>query len=148
MGCAACGFRLAGSTVLPEQLSRLELVTRDFSASQRESLQRRLQRAGVTLVGDDETAVPQLTVTLVVIPARRLVVSASTGRRIRRISRGLNYSLAGPDGEILLRNSLRQQRDFTRDDDNLLASNQELDKVVAHLELSLFNLMIQQLKRI
>ncbi len=148
VGLVACGFRLAGDAVLPEQLSSLRLVTRDFNASQNQALQQRLRRAGVTLADADASTVPQLTVKLVVIPDRELITSASSGRTIRQIARGLEYSLAGADGEILSRKTLRQQRDYTRDDDNLLASNRELERAVVDLELALFNLMIQQLKRI
>ncbi len=148
VGVSACGFRLAGTAALPEQLSSIQLLTRDFSAPQRESLQQRLRRAGATLVDDNESGVPRLTVTLVVVPDRDLVTSASTGKTIRRISRGLDFSLASPEGDILVRKSLRQQRDFTRGEDNLLASDRELAEVVDDLEQALFNLLIQQLKRI
>jgi len=146
---SACGFRLAGTAELPPQLSSIYLVTSDFSDSQRRALQRSLTNAGATVVSQPDPQSVQLNVSLKVDPDRQQATSASSGAIVKRISRGLTFSVKAADGQIIAApQTLRQQKDVSLDDDNLLSSDRERETVVRDLEQALFGQLIRQLTQI
>ena len=144
-----CGFKLAGTTSLPPELSRVYLLTSDFSERQREALSRRLGEAGAQVSSQPAAQAVQLRVSLQALPDRRLVTSASNGKIVERLTRSLDFSLQGADGNPLTpAKTLTQQKDTVLDDDNLLSSAVERSSVIEDLEAALFNQLIFQLKRI
>jgi LPS-assembly lipoprotein len=146
---SACDFKLAGTAELPPQLASIYLVTSDFSDAQRRLLQRSLSNAGALLVEQLDSQSVQLNVSLKTLPDRDLATGASTGVRVKRISRSLSFNVKAADGEILLAaQTLHQQRDASLDDDNLLSSDREKEKVIRNLEQALFDQLIRQLTRI
>jgi LPS-assembly lipoprotein len=148
---SACGYKLAGTAELPPQLASIYLVTSDFSDAQRRSLQRSLSNAGALLVEQLDSQSVQLNVSLKTLPDRDLAVgaSASTGARVKRISRSLSFNVKAADGEVLLAaQTLSQQKDASLDDDNLLSSDREKERVIRDLEQALFDQLIRQLTRI
>ncbi len=145
----ACGFRLAGTGNLPQSLNSIYLVTRNFDESQARALRERLERAGAAVSLQPLDGAVRLSVALKTLPDRRLATGASTGKKVNRISRRLDFSLRDGEGrELLSLKSLSQQKDIVLDDDNLLSSGQERDGVVTGLEHALYNLLIHQLRRI
>ncbi|MDC1287128.1 hypothetical protein N8198_04520 [Gammaproteobacteria bacterium] len=143
---SSCGFRLAGSAELPPPLTSIYLVTSDFSDPQRTRLRRSLGDAGARLVEQQDSQSVQLNVRLKVEPDRILATSASTGTTVKRISRGLSFYVKEADGKILLQSqTLRQQKDVSLDDDNLLSSEREKETVTQDLEQALFDQLIRQL---
>lgn len=149
LATSACGFKLAGTTSLSPQLSQIYLVTSDFSERQRKALSQRLGQAGVQVSSQSAPQAAQLNVRLKVLPESRLVTSASNGKIIERLSRSLDFSLKGSDGNPLApAKTLTQQKDIVLDDDNLLSSAVEKRNVIEDLEAALFNQLIRQLKRI
>lgn len=144
-----CGFRLAGTEALPQSISALRVVTRDFSEAQAKALKNRLRRAGARLITVAGEAGVELDVRLLAPADRNLVYSASNGKTVQRITRSLSYSLRGATGEVLVANRiLTQQSEIVLDDDNLLASDQEKANVVSDLHSALYNQLIRQLSRI
>ncbi len=145
----ACGFKLAGTGNLPQSLNSIYLVTRDFDESQVRVLRERLERAGAAVSLQPLDGAVRLNVTLKALPDRRLATGASTGKKVNRITRRLDFSLRDGEGqELAPPKSLSQQKDIVLDDDNLLSSGQERDGVVADLEQALYNLLIHQLRRL
>ena len=142
-----CGFKLAGTGQLPESLSKLHLVTSDFSDQQRDRLSSVLQRAGVKLTNTIE-ARATLSVKLIPLPQRTVVSSASSGITIVRLARQLDFSLKPADDSQSVRRTLVQQKNFELDDDNLLSSDQQKTDVIRDLEQSLFNQLVFQMQRI
>ena len=147
IGLLGCGFKLAGTSQLPESLDKLHLVTSDFSDKQRDSLSEVLQRAGVTLTMAKE-ARATLSVKLVSLPQRTVVSSASSGKTIVRLARQLDFSLKPSDDSPSVRKTLVKQKNFELDEDNLLSSSQQKREVIEDLERALFNQLIFQLQRI
>jgi LPS-assembly lipoprotein len=144
LALSSCGFRLAGTSALPPALSRIHLVTIDFN-----QLSRRLQQAGAEVVAQPVVGATELRVTLRVLPDRRVVTSASDGKAVQRLARGLDYSLKDGDGNFLVpARTLKQQKDALFDQDNLLSAEQERRNVVKDLESALFNQLMRQLERI
>lgn len=149
LALANCGFKLAKDIGLPPELARIQLLTTDFSDKQRRMLRARLQRAGAEVSMTPVAGAVQLRVRLKVLPQRRLVTGAGNGKNIERVSRGLQYSLKGADGnELAPPVSLLHQKDIVLDDDNLLSSTVERKNVVEEIEAALYNRLVQQLKRL
>lgn len=149
LALSGCGFKLAGTTSLPSELSQIYLVTSDFSERQRKALSQRLGQAGARVSSQPAAQAAQLRVSLKALPDRRLVTSASNGKIVERLARSLNFSLQGADGNPLMSaKTLSQQKDIVLDDDNLLSSAVERNSVIEDLEAALFNQLIHQLKRI
>lgn len=149
LALAACGFRLAGTTELADSIDLIRLETVDFSERQHRALRARLEWAGAVLADEADTGAALLRVTFLDTPAQDLVAGGTTGKTIERVTRSLRFSLAGGDGEPLIEaKTLTRQRDFARDEDNLLASNEERANLLLELENSLFDQLIFQLGRI
>jgi len=148
-GLAGCGFRLAGTANLPQQLSSITLLTSGFNKQQQDALRLQLTRAGAELKNQDDPDAVKLTVSLKALPDRRLVSSARDGKTVERLARSLDFSLRAADGEMLVpARTLVQQNDIVLDDDNLLASSKEKASVLGDLQQALFEQLIRQLKRI
>ncbi len=143
---SACGFRLAGTAYLPDQLSSIYLVTNDFSDPQRRALQDSLTQAGAELVEQQDTTAVKLTVNLKKAPDRRMATSASSGKSVKRITRKLDFNVKSGEGKTLVpMRSLTQQKDVSLDDDSLLSSDREEATVTKELEQSLYDQLIRQL---
>lgn len=146
---AACGFRLAGTSELPAELSTIRLVTSNFDKQQQDELSGRLTRAGANVVSEPTEDAVVLSVNLNVIPDRRLASAGSSGRFVVRIARSLDYNLKSADGEVMVPSkTLRRQNDSELDDDSLLASNREKENVSKDLEQALFEQLVNQLRLI
>ncbi len=147
VGLSGCGFKLAGTSQLPESLDSLHLITKNFSDQQREDLGSVLKGAGVTLTGPGKGKAT-LSVSLKQLPQRTVVSSANTGITIVRLALQLNFSLHPSDDTQTVRSKvLVQQKNFELDDDNLLSSSRQKNDVIKNLELSLYNQLIFQMQR-
>ncbi len=149
LSLASCGYQLAGTTELPDDLSSIVLQTSDLSQRQQEALQLQLIRAGARLVSHEDSKAVLLMVSLKVLDDRRLVSSASNGKTVERLSRSLTFNLKSADGGLLApTKTLLLQEDIVLDDDNLLSSSRQKARMLENLEQGLFEKLIRQLKRI
>ncbi len=149
IGLVACGFRLAGTADLPDELSTIYLVTSNLSKQQQDEIRGRLTRAGATVVDQASVDAVVLAVSFKVLPDRRLVSGGSSGKIVDRVARSLDFSLKSPTGEVIAPvKTLRQQKDIELDENKLLASNREKENVIKDLEQTLFKQLINQLQRI
>jgi len=146
---SACGYRLAGTAVLPPQLATMQLETTNFREIQRRELVRSLESAGASLVEQLDAGVTRLSVTLKSAPDQQVATSASSGTVVRRISRGLTYTLYSADGAVISpAQTLSQSVDVNLSNDSLLASTQERDNAIEQLENALYQRLVLQLTRI
>ena len=147
VGLYGCGFKLAGTSQLPESLDSLHLITKNFSDQQREDLSSILNRAGVTLTASGEGKA-RLSVKLILVPQRTVVSSARSGKGIVRLARQLDFSLhLSDETQTVHSKSLVKQENFELDDDNLLSSSQQKTEVIKDLELSLYKQLVFQMQR-
>ena len=143
---SACGFRLAGTADLPDQLSSIYLVTNGFSGPQRRALQDSLARAGARLVEQEGTEAVRLTANLKKAPDRQMATGANTGKKVVRITRKLEFNVKSGEGQTLVpMRSLTQQTDVSLNDDVLLSSDREKATVARELEQALYDQLIRQL---
>lgn len=149
IGLAACGFKLAGTSNLPQNLSSMVLATSNLDQRQQEALRRQLTHAGAELKSQDDPEAVRLKISFKAVPDRRLVSSARDGKSVERLTRSLDFSVSSASGEVLIpTRTLTKQNDIVLDDDNLLASGRERASVLADLEQDLFEQLIRQLNRI
>ncbi|MDH3859343.1 MAG: hypothetical protein OEV07_15230, partial [Gammaproteobacteria bacterium] len=145
IGLAACGFRLAGTSNLPQNLSSMVLLASNLDRQQQDVLRRQLTRAGAELKNQDDLEAVRLKISLQAVADRRLVSSASDGKSVERLTRSLDFSLSSASGEVLVpTRTLTQQKNIVLDDDNLLASGRERASVLEDLEQALFEQLIRQ----
>jgi LPS-assembly lipoprotein len=146
---AGCGFRLAGTTPLPESVNRIYLVTDDIDRRQQDALLARLRRAGADVSLEPAADRVKLSVKLTTVADQNVVTSAGSGTTVERVTRKLDFSLRGSDGKPLVEaRTLSQQSDVRFDDDNLLSSSKEKDLVVEDLEKALYDQLVRQLQSI
>ncbi len=146
LNLSACGFRLAGTADLPDRLASIYLSDNGFNQSQRKALQRRLTRAGATLVEQPDGGAIKLSVYLKKMPDRQMATGAGTGANVKRITRQLDFSVKSAEGKTVVPlSTLSQQKDVSLDDDNLLSSDREKETVTRDLEKALFDQLIRQL---
>jgi outer membrane lipopolysaccharide assembly protein LptE/RlpB len=149
IGLVACGFRLAGTADLSEELSTIHLVTSNLSKHQQDEIRGRLTRAGATVVDEANEDAVLLTLSFKVLPDRRLVSGGSSGKIVDRVARSLDFSLKSPAGEVIAPvKTLLQQKNIELDENKLLASNREKENVIKDVEQALFKQLINQLQRI
>ena len=143
----ACGFKLAGTSDLPESLDTLHLSTENMNVQQRDRLISVLQRAGASLTAAEQ-AKATLSVNLKPLRQQTVVSSASSGNTIQQLTRELEYRVAFAGlTETTAMRTLRQRKNFQNDEDNLLSSRVQKSDVIRDLELSLFNQLVFQLQR-
>ncbi len=146
LNLSACGFRLAGTADLPDQLASIYLSDNGFNQSQLKALQRRLTQAGATLVEQPDSGAVKLSVYLKKMPDRQMATGAGTGANVKRITRQLDFSVKSADGKTIVPlSTLSQEKDVSLDDDNLLSSDREKNTVTQDLEKALFDQLIRQL---
>ena len=149
LAITGCGFRLASTTSLPPELKQIYLMTSDFSDSQHNALRLQLERAGAQVESQPGSKAVRLSVSLKIVPDRRLINSASSGRIVERLTRSLTYSLKDAEGKLLApATTLTQQKNIVLNDDNLLSSTVEKRSVIEDIEQALYNRLIRQLERI
>ena len=148
LSLSSCGFHLRGLSDLPQQLSTIHLLGENLDSSERALLTQALQRAGVSLVGADSSAV-RLRVSFKTLATRSLADSAGSGRRIVRLARELDYSVIEANGNRLVDNViLTSTQDLDVDENNLLAVEGEKQVVLANITDNLVNQMLRQLQRL
>ena len=145
----ACGFRLAGTSDLPDELTTIQLQSKNLDEYQLDEVTGRLTRAGATVVEEATEDSVLLLLNFKQVADRKLVSGGSGGKNIVRVERLLSFSLKAADGSIIApAKTLRQRKDIELDDDRLLASNREKENVSKDLEQALFKQLINQLQRI
>ena len=99
------------------------------------------------LLADDHANI--LSVRLRKLPDSAQVNIASTGKRVLRLSRAIDYQLTTTSGDPLIATTtLSTSRDFTVDEDSLHASNREREEVIENLVQALFTQLVYRLQRL
>ena len=146
---SACGFRLAGTAQLSPEIRSIHLVTADLNGVQRAQLIDHLERAGAAMSTAEGNHANILSVRLRKLPDSAQVNIASTGKRVLRLSRAIDYQLTTTSGDPLIATTtLSTSRDFTVDEDSLHASNREREEVIENLVQALFTQLVYRLQRL
>jgi LPS-assembly lipoprotein len=143
---AGCGFHLRGKAQLPPQMKQTRLVIGDQYSMFARRVRVLLEQAGVQIVTTaDATA-------LLEIPQNDVVTEVLTigdNARVReyRISHTVRFRvMAANGGEIIPLQTIRQTREVSFDEQQILAVSRELEYVKQDLASTLSRLLISRLE--
>lgn len=144
LGLASCGFQLRGAAELPPAMATTMIRIDDPTTAFARNLSRRLEANGVRVTGDAADAGAILDIPIARI--RREAVSISGAARVReyRLNFDVAFRLVTPDGATLLdRQELTLARDYSFDEQEILASTREEE----FLRDELYRAMVDQVIR-
>lgn len=143
---SACGFQLRGKAELPPEMERTRLVIDDEYSTFARRVRVLLDQAGVEFVsGSDATAILE-------IPRNDVLTEVLTigdNARVReyRISHTVQFRLLSGDGaELVPLQTIRQTRDISFDEQQILAVSREQEYVKQDLANTLSRLLLSRLE--
>jgi LPS-assembly lipoprotein len=142
----ACGFQLRESAELPPEMQNTQLVINDQYSQLGRRVRILLEQAGVTLVDQDAaTAILEIPKDEVLVE----VLSIGDNARVReyRVTHTVQFRLTDPQGqELVPLQTIRQSRDISFDEQQILAVSREQEYVKEDLANTLSRLLISRLE--
>jgi LPS-assembly lipoprotein len=146
MLCSACGFQLREDADLPPEMAQTRLVVDDENSTLARLVRVLLERSGVKFVGQEQaTAILEIPVNSVVTE----VLTIGDNARVReyRISHTVRFRLTDGDGtEIIPMQTLRQAREISFDEQEILATAREQEYLKQDLAETLSRLLVTRLE--
>jgi LPS-assembly lipoprotein len=148
IGLCACGFRLAGSQPLPAVLARPYLSVRDPYTEFAREFEHQLKSSGaqVQSVRQDSTAIIDVTKDLV--EQRTLAVSTRNIPTDYQLIYTVTYSVRVADKELLAPQTITVSRDYSFQENELLATQHEADVLRAQMARDLVSIAMRALARL
>ncbi|MGO9039592.1 MAG: LPS assembly lipoprotein LptE [Steroidobacteraceae bacterium] len=148
IGLCACGFRLAGSQPLPAVLARPYLSVRDPYTEFAREFEHQLKSSGaqVQSVRQDSTAIIDVTKDLV--EQRTLAVSTRNIPTDYQLIYTVTYSVRVADKELLAPQTITVSRDYSFQENELLATQHEADILRAQMARDLVSIAMHALARL
>ena len=143
---ASCGFQLRATAQLPPEMKQTRLVIADKYSMFARRVRILLEQSGVKLVTSaDATAVLEIPQNDVVTE----VLTIGDNARVReyRISHTVRFRLLGANGkEIIPLQTIRQTREISFDEQQILAASREQEYVKQDLANTLSRLLLTRLE--
>jgi len=143
---SACGFQLREKAELPPEMQQTQLVISDEYSQLGRRVRVQLEQAGVKFVGQDRaTAVLEIPKNEVLTE----VLSIGDNARVReyRITHTVQFRLTDPQGkELVPLQTIRQSREISFDEQQILAVSREQEYVKEDLANTLARLLISRLE--
>jgi LPS-assembly lipoprotein len=147
-GLAACGFRLAGIEKLPPVLARPYLSVKDPYTDFAREFERQLKSSGALVqdIRQDSTATIEVTKDL--FEQRTLAVSSRNIPTDYAITYTVTFAVQGLDGQILAPQTITLSRDYSFQENVLLAKEHEADMLRAQMARDLVSIAMRRLTRL
>jgi LPS-assembly lipoprotein len=147
-GLAGCGFRLAGSEKLPPVLARPYLSVKDPYTDFAREFEHQLKSSGALVqdVRQDSTATIEVTKDLV--EQRTLAVSARNIPTDYELIYTVTFAVHGPDTQLLAPQTITLSRDYSFQENELLAKEHEADMLRAQMARDLVSIAMRRLTRL
>ena len=147
-GLAACGFRLAGSEKLPPALARPYLSVKDPYTDFAREFERQLKSSGALVqdIRQDSTATIEVTKDLV--EQRTLAVSARNIPTDYELIYTVTFAVNGPDTQLLAPQTITLSRDYSFQENELLAKEHEADMLRTQMARDLVSIAMRRLTRL
>jgi LPS-assembly lipoprotein len=126
-GLAACGFRLAGSDPLPGILARPYLAVKDPYTDFAREFERQLQSSGAAVQQIRAKSTAIIEVSRDTVEQRTLSVSARNIPTEYELVYTVTFTVRGPDKELLAPQTINLSRDYSFQEDEMLAKEHEAD---------------------
>ena len=144
--CSACGFQLREDSELPPEMAQTRLVIDDENSTLARRVRILLEGSGVNFVGQAQATA------ILEIPVNRVVTEVLTigdNARVReyRISHTVKFRVTDADGkEIIPMQTMRQVREISFDEQEILATSREQEYLKQDLAETLSRLMVTRLE--
>ncbi|MDT8410393.1 MAG: LPS assembly lipoprotein LptE [Wenzhouxiangellaceae bacterium] len=144
---SACGFQLRGAASLPEAMQKTWLQPADPTSPFTRELELLLRANGVELVDQPGEEAATLRITRERITRRALTISGDARVREFELVFDLRFTLVAPGGDVLLDSeSLRLQRDFQFDEQEILSAASEEELIRENLRREMAAALIRRLE--
>ena len=143
-----CGFRLAGSERLPAVLAKPYLSVKDPYTDFAREFERSLKTSGALLQLGRQDATATIEVTKDLIEQRTLAVSARNIPTDYELRYTVTFDVKGPDAQILAPQTITLSRDYSFEENELLAKEHEADILRARMARDLATMAMRVLSRV
>jgi|SRR6201997_801001 LPS-assembly lipoprotein len=145
---AGCGFRLAGSEPLPAVLAKPYLSVKDPYTDFSREFERELKSSGAELQLGRQDATATIEVTKDFVEQRTLAVSARNIPTDYELHYTVTFDVKGHDAEILAPQTITLARDYSFQENELLAKEHEADILRAQMARDLATMAMRVLSRV
>lgn len=146
--CTGCGFQLRNNVELPPQMAKTQMVVDDEYSPLARRVRVMLEQNGVQFVGSKSASA------ILEIPVNNVVTDVLTigdNARVReyRVSHTVRFRLLDANGEVLVDwQNLRQAREVSFDEQQILAGSREQEYLKKELAETLSRLLIARLESV
>ena len=148
LALGGCGFRLAGSERLPGVLAKPYLSVKDPYTDFAREFERQLKSSGALLQLGRQDATATIEVTRDLVEQRTLAVSARNIPTDYELRYTVTFDVKGPDAEILAPQTITLSRDYSFEENVLLAKEHEADILRAQMARDLVTMAMRVLSRV
>jgi LPS-assembly lipoprotein len=148
LALGGCGFRLAGSEHLPKVLAKPYVSAKDPYSDFVRELERELKSSGVELQEGRQDSTATIEITKDVVEQRTLSVSARNIPTDYELRYTVTFEVKGPDAQILEPQTITLSRDYSFEENVLLAKEHEADILRAQMARDLVSMTMLRLSRI
>lgn len=146
LSASGCGYQLRGEANLPPEMEKTRLIINDEYSTLARRVRVMLERSGVQFVGADEASA------ILEIPQNQIVTEVLTigdNARVReyRLTHTVRFRLTDARGQELIGwQTLRQSRDISFDEQQILASSREQEYLRQDLAETMAQLLVARLE--
>ena len=144
-GLTACGFRLVGSDPLPGILARPYLSLKDPYTDFSREFERQLKSSGATLQVLRANATSTIEVTKDLVEQRTLAVSALNIPTEYELTYTVTFAVQGAGKELLAPQTLSLSKDYSFEENVLLAKEHEADILRQKMARDLVSIAMRRL---
>ena len=148
LALGGCGFRLAGSERLPGVLAKPYLSVKDPYTDVAREFERQLKSSGALLQLGRQDATATIEVTRDLVEQRTLAVSARNIPTDYELRYTVTFDVKGPDAQILAPQTITLSRDYSFEENVLLAKEHEADILRAQMARDLVTMAMRVLSRV
>src|ERR1700722_3060875 len=148
LALGGCGFRLAGSEHLPAVLAKPYLSVKDPYTDFSREFERELKSSGALLQDGRQDATATIEVTKDFVEQRTLAVSARNIPTDYELRYTVIFEVKGPDDQILPPQTITLSRDYSFEENELLAKEHEADILRAQMARDLATMAMRVLSRV
>jgi LPS-assembly lipoprotein len=148
LALGGCGFRLAGSEHLPAVLAKPYLSVKDPYTDFSREFERELKSSGALLQDGRQDATATIEVTKDFVEQRTLAVSARNIPTDYELHYTVTFEVKGPDATILAPQTITLSRDYSFQENELLAKEHEADILRASMARDLATMAMRILTRV
>jgi LPS-assembly lipoprotein len=145
LALAACGFRLAGSEALPGVLARPYLSLKDPYTDFSREFEHQLKSSGASPQALRANSTATIEVTKDLVEQRTLSVTAQNIPTEYELTYTVTFAVRGPDKELLAPQTISLSKDYSFEENVLLAKEHEADILRQQMARDLVSIAMRRL---